>query len=142
MPSIPIRKKETNEIFSTSLTSTQNSRYCQSCNLKLLHKFIDYPKQKYIYSCPRCNVTSNIYNTEPQERLMTTFPTTNATTSTSKKKYMFQSENDRLSRSQYFYKKNIEQKNKQVEDEDPFMKILRQNNQITITNVDYVDPND
>ena len=55
---------------------------------------------------------------------------------------MFQSDNDRLTRSQYFYKKNIEQKNKQVENEDPYLAMLRKNNQITLTSVEYNDASD
>lgn len=48
-----------------------------------------------------------------------------------------QAERDGQSRSKYFIQKNIEKKKEEIENEDPYLAILRKNNQITIKNIDY-----
>jgi hypothetical protein len=92
-----------------------------------------------MYSCPRCNCTANIHNTEPAEKLITTFPTHNAFNTITNKRQVTQPDNQRLSRSKYFINKRIEEKNK-IEIQDPYLAMLKQNNKIRITNVDYSEP--
>jgi hypothetical protein len=71
------------------------------------------------------------------------FPTHNAITGISggnNKKSITQPDNQRLSRSQYFIQKNMQKKN-EIENQDPHLAILKKNNKITITNVDYNNNN-
>jgi hypothetical protein len=128
-----------NTIFNTGLTATKDNRYCTACHIKLVNNPTNRPQDKYIYMCPQCGVTLNIYNTEPKERLITTFPTTDPTRGFNSNKLVHQSDRDRLSRSQYFIQKNM-MKRSEIEDDDPYLKILKQNNKIRITSIDYNDP--
>jgi hypothetical protein len=134
--------KVVNTIFNTSLFgTTKNSRYCITCHVRLEPSKTD----KYIYSCPSCGVGPvNIFNTEPSEKLRTTFPSVDPErptgASTTIKKFIHQPEKDRISRSKYFIRKNIMEKNKISDNEDPHLKILMQNSKIRITNFDYNIP--
>lgn len=133
-----------NDILATNLDSTINDRYCKTCHLKLVHNPRNSPYDRYIYSCPKCNCGAvNIHNTEPQEKLIVTFPTTNNNNNTStnkKNKLVTQADNQRLSRSQYFINKNIQKRN-EIENEDPHLALFkRNNNKITITSIEYNDP--
>src|SRR5215218_11400829 len=93
--------KKANTIFNTGLTSTKDNRYCIHCHIKL----VNHNNEKYVYKCPQCGVISNIHNTEPKEKLVTTFPTTEATRGGSTiKKFIHQADKERLSRSQYYIK--------------------------------------
>jgi hypothetical protein len=92
-----------------------------------------------IYTCPTCNCSVNIHNTEPAEKLVTTFPTLNHTSSTGNSKHIYQADKERLTRSQYFIQKTLSKKS-EIEDQDPYLAILKKNNKITITNIDYNDP--
>jgi hypothetical protein len=135
--------KPFNDFLATNLDATINDRYCQRCHLKMVHNPRNTPYDRYIYSCPQCNCTANIHNTEPSEKLVTMFPTHNAITGISggnNKKSVTQPDNQRLSRSQYFIQKNMQKKN-EIENQDPHLAILKKNNKITITNVDYNNNN-
>jgi hypothetical protein len=132
-------RKPFNDFLATNLDATINDRYCTHCHLKMVHNPRNTPYDRYIYSCPRCNCTTNIHNTEPSEKLVTMFPTHNAFNSLANKKQVTQPDNQRLSRSKYFINKRIEEKNK-IEIQDPYLAILKQNNKIRITNVDYSEP--
>jgi hypothetical protein len=131
------RNQTTNSILNSGLTSSKDNRYCQHCHIKLVNKD---QLQKYIYVCPQCNVTYNIYNTEPKERLIANFPTMDPTRGPNTSSRMIhQGAKDSVSRSNYFINKNL-QKKSEVEDADPYLKILKSNNKIRITNIDYNDP--
>jgi len=133
--------KRFNDFLATNLDATINDRYCTHCHLKMVHNPRNTPYDRYIYSCPQCNCTTNIHNTEPQEKLIATFPTHNAITgigSSDNKKMVTQPDNQRLSRSKYFIQKRIEEKNK-IEIQDPYLAMLKNNNKIKITSVDYYD---
>lgn len=135
-------RKPFNDFLATNIDATLNDRYCTRCHLKLVHNPRNSPYDRYIYSCPQCNCTSNIHQTEPGEKLVATFPTHNAVSSmnnsSNRKQSITQPENQRLSRSQYFIHKNLKKKS-EIEDQDPYLAILKKNNKITITNVDYYD---
>jgi len=133
--------KRFNDFLATNLDATINDRYCQKCHLKMVHNPRNIPADRYIYSCPQCNCTANIHNTEPSEKIVTMFPTHNALGSSANKKLVTQPENQRLSRSKYFIQKRLEEKSK-IEIDDPYLAILRKNNKILITNIDYNDPTD
>jgi len=135
--------KRFNDFLATNLDATINDRYCQKCHLRMVHNPRNIPADRYIYSCPQCNCTANIHNTEPQEKIVTMFPTHNAldsTTSSSSKKLVTQPEDQRLSRSQFFIQQNIIKKKNETEIDDPYLEILKKNNKIRITNVDYSSP--
>lgn len=136
-----IRDKRFNDFLATNLDATINDRYCQRCHLKMVHNPRNSPYDRYLYSCPQCNCTADIHNTEPTEKLMVTFPTHNITSGGIDKKLVTQPDSQRLSRSQYFIQKNLQKKN-EIENEDPYLAILKRNNKIKITNIDYNDPND
>jgi len=133
--------KRFNDFLATNLDATINERYCQKCHLRMVHNPRNIPADRYIYSCPQCNCTANIHNTEPSEKIVTMFPTHNAlgTTATTNKKLVTQPEDQRLSRSQFFIQQNIKKKN-EIEIDDPYLAILKKNNRILITNIDYNDP--
>lgn len=135
-----IRDKRFNDFLATNLDATINDRYCQRCHLKMVHNPRNSPYDRYLYSCPSCNCTANIHNTEPTEKLVTTFPTHNITTGVGKK-LVTQPDSQRVSRSQYFIQQRAQKKN-EIENEDPYLAILKRNNKIRITNIDYNDPND
>jgi|SRR5215212_9292294 len=129
--------KKVNTIFNSGLTSTRDNRFCIHCHIKL----VSFNNERYVYKCPQCGVVTNIHNTEPSERLVTTFPTADPSRSdtTSGKKIM-QNPKERMTRSQYFIAKNLSKKN-ESEDNDPYLKdFLRKNNKITITSLEYYDP--
>ena|SRR5215211_4726444 len=131
--------KRFNDFLATNLDATINDRYCQKCHLKMVHNPRNIPQDRYIYSCPRCNVTSNIHQTEPEEKIMVQFPTHNAQSTTTNKKLITQSDSERLPRSTYFINKNIEKKN-EIEVDDPYLAILKRRNDLRITNVEYYEP--
>lgn len=124
-----------NTIFNSSLDASKNNRFCIHCHIRLEPS----QRDKYIYTCPQCGVTANIYNTEPAEKLVTTFPTSDPNRSPSSQKFVHQPDKDRISRSTYFIKKNMS-KRSETEDNDPYLKILKMNNKIKLTNVEYYDP--
>ena len=131
-----------NDILATNLDSTINDRYCRKCNVRLVHNPRNSQYDKYIYSCPICNCTSNIHQTQPAEKLIVTFPTNNNnnTSTNNKNKLVVQADKERLSRSNYFIQKNIQKKN-EIEHEDPHLALFkRNNNKITITSIEYNDP--
>ena len=132
--------KRFNDFLASNIDSTINDRYCQRCHLRMVHNPRNSPYDKYLYSCPACNCTANIHNTEPEEKLVTMFPTHN-TSSAMDKRLVIQADEQRLSRSKYFIQKNM-QKKAEVEDNDPYLAILKKNNKITITNIDYFSPVD
>jgi hypothetical protein len=135
-----IRDKRFNDILTTNLDSTINDRYCRTCHLKLVNNPQNRINDKYVYVCPRCNCGAiNIHNTEPGERILPVFPTHNSS-SPSSKKLITQPENQRLSRSNYFINKNIQKRNEIIVDDDPYLMMLKQNNKIKITNVEYNEP--
>jgi hypothetical protein len=137
-----IRDKRFNDFLATNLDATIEDRYCQRCHFKMVHNPRNSPYDTYLYSCPACNCTADIHNTEPTEKLVTTFPTHNATTGDSGgKKLVTQPDSQRLSRSQYFIQKQL-QKKTEVENNDPYLAMLKKNNKITITNIDYSEPNE
>jgi hypothetical protein len=70
------------------------------------------------------------------------FPTTHNAQSfiSNNSKKVTQPDNQRLSRSKYFIQKRLEEKSKTEGIEDPYLAILKNNNKIKITNVDYNDP--
>jgi hypothetical protein len=133
--------KPFNDFLATNLDATINDRYCQRCHLKMVHNPRNTPYDRYIYSCPQCNCTANIHNTEPSEKLVTMFPTHNAITGISggNKKSVIQPDSQRLSRSQYFIQKNMQKKNEIEGNNDPYLNMLKQNNRIKITSIDYYD---
>jgi hypothetical protein len=131
--------KPFNDFLATNLDSTIEDRYCKHCHVKLVHNPRNTPYDKYIYSCPQCNVTNNIHNTEPSEKLVTMFPTHNAQ-SVINRKLVTQPDSQRLSRSKYFIQQRMQKKNEIDDNDDPYLKMLKQNNKIRITNVDYNDP--
>lgn len=130
--------KRFNDFLATNIDSTINDRYCRTCNVRLVHNPRNSPYDKYLYSCPICNCTSNIHSTAPGEKLMATFPTHNIQSATDKK-LIVQSDQDRLSRSKYFINKRLQEKN-EIENQDPYLAILKKNNKITITNIEYFSP--
>src|SRR5687767_15147078 len=99
-----------NTIFNVGLTSTKDNRYCIHCHIKLVNNPYNRPHDKYIYACPQCGVTVNVYNTEPKEKLVTTFPTRSPTGESTAKKFIHQNTKDNMSRSQYFIQKNLAKK--------------------------------
>ena len=131
--------KRFNDFLASNIDTTINERYCQRCHLRLVHNPRNSPYDRYLYSCPQCNCTASIHNTEPPEKLVTMFPTHNASSATDKTKLVVQPDDQRLSRSQYFIKKNV-QKKSEYEDNDPYLAILKKNNKITITNIEYFSP--
>lgn len=140
MPTKSLREYKTNSILNTGLDATLNDRYCTHCHIKLIHNPRNSPYDKYLYTCPRCNCGNvNIHNTEPSEKLVVTFPTLDPTSLQNRTKNVLQADSQRLSRSQYFIQKNVQERNK-LEIQDPYLAILKKNNKITITNIDYSDP--
>lgn len=133
--------KRFNDFLATNLDATIKDRYCQHCHLKLVHNPRNSPYDRYLYSCPKCNCgVVNIHQTEPGEKLVTTFPTHNASSGIMmNKKQVTQPDSQRLSRSKYFIQKNIQKKN-EIEIDDPYLTILKNNNKIRITNIDYTSP--
>ena len=113
-----------------------NNRYCRACNIKLVLS----PKEKGVYICPVCNVSTGLANTKPQEKLTVTFPWYDPNTSPDKK-LVYQSSVERLSRSNYFINKQLQEKNKE-EMNDPYLRQLKLNNSIKITNIEYYSMDD
>lgn len=114
-----------------------NNRYCRYCNVKLVLS----RTEKGVYICPVCNVANKIGGTKPQERLVTTFASFDPNTSP-EKKLVYQGSEERLSRSQYFVNKQLKEKNKELEQQDPFLKMLMQKNDIKITSTEYYSYDD
>jgi hypothetical protein len=142
-----IRDKRFNDFLATNLDATLTDRYCTKCHLKLIHNPRNKPVDRYIYSCPQCNCTVNIHNTEPSEKIVTTFPTQQHVANMvggggNRSKLIVQPDDQRLSRSKYFIQKRLEEKSKAEGIEDPYLAILKRNNQIKITNVEYFSPED
>lgn len=155
--------KDTNTIFNSTLDSTINNRYCPHCNVQLIHNPKNDPNFKYIYSCPRCNVsTINIHQTQPGERLATTFPSSSSSSSSTSHvnnsnnnnsnesstattaSPIYQNTKDRLPRYQLFAMERAQERNNEGagagtgELNDPYTKqLMMQNNRIKITNIDY-----
>lgn len=76
-----------------------------------------------------------LQNTEPDVKIRVTFPTYDPNVS-GNKKHIIQSKDESLPRSQRFIKKRLEEKNA-IEDHDPYLAMLKQKNEIRITNVEY-----
>lgn len=133
--------KRFNDFLATNLDATINDRYCRACHVRLVHNPRNVPYNRYIYSCPQCNCTVNIHNTEPSEKIVTTFPTHNAISGISNntnKRPVIQPDNQLLGRSEYFIQQNLKKKS-EIQDQDPYLAILKKNNKIRITSVDYND---
>lgn len=134
-------RHKVNEFFNTGLDATLEDRYCRHCHIKLVHNPKNRIHDKYIYSCPRCNCTTNVHDTEPNEKIRLTFPSSNPETRTSNKpSTVIQAPKERLSRSEYFIQKTTNEKH-ELEDNDPYLALLKRTN-LKITNIDYRDPND
>jgi hypothetical protein len=123
------------------------NRFCQHCHVKLINNPDQKIGEKYVFKCPQCGVTYyNLANTEPQQKLVTAFPTVdiNRADYNERPKNIMQNVKDRLSRSEYFILKNLQDKAAESngEGKDPQLKFLRQNNKIRITNVDYYSYDD
>ena len=133
-----VREKRFNDFLTTSSESNLENRYCRHHNVRLVHNPRNSPHDKYVYVCPRCNCGNiNISDTQPEEKIMVTFPTHNASSATNKR-LIAQPDSERLPRSTYFINKRMQEKNK-IENEDPYLAILKQRNDITITNVEFFD---
>jgi predicted RNA-binding Zn-ribbon protein involved in translation (DUF1610 family) len=120
------RDKRTNII--TSPKDLAN-RYCTHCYVQLIHDEINN-----IFKCPRCNVSTILANTSPDTKIRTTFPTHDHTSPN--RQHIIQSNDESLPRSERYIRKRLADKNKE-EDHDPYLQMLKQNNQIRITNVEY-----
>jgi hypothetical protein len=143
-----------NEFTSTEKRNRINSivkpidvknRFCTHCHVKLINNPYQKIGEKYVFKCPQCGVISyNLGNTEPQQRLVTAFPTVDITRAdyNEKPKNIMQNVKDRLSRSEYFILKNLQEKAQSNGEKDPQLRFLRQNNKIRITNVDYYSYDD
>jgi hypothetical protein len=121
------------------------NRFCTHCHVKLINNPFNKIGEKYVFKCPQCGVISyNLGNTEPQQRLVTSFPTVDITRAdyNEKPKNIMQNVKDRLSRSEYFILKNLQEKAQSNGEKDPQLRFLRQNNKIRITNVDYYSYDD
>src|SRR5687768_4831997 len=127
-----------NTVLNSGLTASYKNRFCIHCNIKLVNNPYGKPDDKYVYKCPQCGVITNIYNTQPQEKIITTFPTADPTTANTAHKHILQATKDGMSRSQYFIAKNLAKRNENAgEEHDPHLRLLKQNNKIRITNIDY-----
>lgn len=133
--------KRFNDFLATNLDATIKDRYCQHCHLKLVHNPRNSPSEKYIYRCPKCNCGDiNIHQTEPNEKIMVTFPTHNIQTATGKK-LVVQSNKDLLPRSNYFINKRLQERNQITNEHDPYLQqFMKKSNNLTITSVEYYDP--
>ena len=120
-------KRESNKNIITSPKDLEN-RFCRICNLGLVMK------EPNVYSCPRCNVSTLLTNTQPDVKIRTNFPVYDPTQEVNKH-HVIQSENQKLSRSEYFIQKNMNKRNEE-ESNDPHLKFLKQRNDIRITNVE------
>jgi predicted RNA-binding Zn-ribbon protein involved in translation (DUF1610 family) len=121
------------------------NRFCTHCHVKLINNPFNKIGEKYVFKCPQCGVISyNLANTEPQQQLTTTFPTVDITRAdyNDKPKNIMQNVKDRLSRSEYFILKNLQDKAHTNGENDPQLKFLKQNNKIRITSVDYYSRDD
>jgi len=121
-------KNHINNIVNSTLENSD--RFCTKCHTKL----VNYNNEKYVYKCPTCGVVFGISNTEPTERLTTTFPS--GEQNNPNKKFVYQGTEQRLPRNVAFQVKRAQEKNK-AEYQDPYLKMLRQRSDITITSTEY-----
>ena len=128
------RDKNRNNII-TSPKDLEN-RYCTVCHVKLEQD----QKEAELYRCPRCNVAIGLRSTEPGIKVRTTFPAFDPFAPHSRK-HIVQAQKETLPRSEQFVRKRLVEKNKE-EDNDPYLQMLKQNNQIRITNVEYYSHED
>ena len=126
--------KDRNIIFESTLENSE--RFCTACHMKL----VNHNNERYLFKCPQCGVLTSIQNTEPGERLQTTFPSQSTTNQQTNNK-IYQGTKDRLPRNQYFQMQRAYEKNK-VEFNDPFGQLLKRRTDITITDIDYYEPNE
>ena len=110
------------------------NRFCTVCHIQLV-----FDETHNIYKCQRCGCQTVIGNTEPAIKIRPTFPVFDQTQPN--KKHIFQSDNERLSRSQQFIKKRQEERN-QLEVNDPYMVMLKNKSEIRITNTEYYSVED
>lgn len=131
--------KNSNTIFGSGLDSSINNRFCIHCHIKLVH----HNNERYLYKCPQCGVVAGIASTEPTERLTTTFPSSNPqgtqTVPEINKRFIYQSDKERLPRNKYYQIERAHEKNK-TELQDPYLRELRKRQDMTITSVEYFDP--
>lgn len=106
----------------------ENSRFCKSCHLGLVKKLTG------VYSCPRCNCSVIKQDSYPTTKLRTTFPTFNQYESI--KTHVMQSEDQKLPRSKLYFKRKMEEKN-ELEDQDPYLTVLKNRGDLHLTNVEY-----
>ena len=132
-----IRPKKFNVVFDSQLKGQQNSRYCIHCHIQLINNPDNTPFDKDIWKCVQCGVRYGIKETEPGEKLRTTFP---SFLENQQSKHIFQSANESMSRSKYFVKKRAEEKNAEQNNNDPYLKYMRYRSNIQIRDIDYMDP--
>jgi hypothetical protein len=126
-------KKKVNIVVDTSIDTSR--RYCIVCHILLVNNPDNTPFDKDICFCPSCGVRYGLKDTEPEERLKTTFPSFMESLNT---RYVYQSSKESLPRSEYFVQKRAEEKNR-IEVNDPYLKYIRAKN-IQIRDIDYYSP--
>ena len=123
--------KDRNIIFNSTLENSE--RFCVHCHVKL----VNHNNERYLFKCPSCGVTTSLVNSEPGERLTTTFPTqTDNIPVEINKRFVYQGSEQRLPRNISFQIKRAQEKNR-AEYQDPYLKMLRQRSDITITSTEY-----
>ena len=135
------RNNSNNANVLNSSDSKQNleNRYCTHCSLKLVPR-INEPR---IYSCPACNVTSNLTNTYPEVKIRLTFPSSDPTVPTDRQHAkVVQNEDEKLSRSELYQKRRQEERFSKTEANDLMLKHLKANQALTITDVFYSESSD
>lgn len=113
-----------------------NERFCRHCFLQLVPR-INEPS---IYSCPKCGCTAAQKDTYPSTKLRTTFPTFNPS-DVPAKKHVIQSEEHKLPRSELYFKRRQQERNK-VEGNDPYLAMLKSRQDLHITSTEYYDVDD
>lgn len=135
---IEIRPKKFNAIVDTGLYN--KDKYCIHCHVLLIQNPTNTPFDKNIFLCPSCNVRFGIKETEPGEKLTTTF---SGVSDTINNKHVYQSTIDSMSRSEYFVaKRAVERKTNDEGLKDPYLQHLRKKQGLKITNVDYYAKDD
>ena len=128
-----IRPKKFNAIVDTGLYN--KNKYCIHCHVKLIQNPTNTPFDKNIFLCPSCNVRFGIKETEPEEKLTTTF--FGVSDNSIDNKHVYQSTTDSLPRSEYFVAKRAVERKTDEGIKDPYLQQLRKKQGIKITNIDY-----
>lgn len=135
--SVNIRPK--NKATVAADTGLSGSRYCISCHVRLVQNPTNTPFDKDIYQCPNCGVRFGIKETEPSEKLRTTFAGISANPDN---KYVYQSTIESMSRKDYFIAKRAVDRRTEEGIKDPYLQQLRKKQGIKITNVEYHSQDD